>query len=495
MDRQHRPKRAQAPKPPKTNVCLRPFVWFLKLFHGKISLLGFIVGFMAFTMHIPFQTVSTSSRHFAVAFNIPPNYTGLYFTKMYSLRVLVILVASSFTYALKWFVPEDNIFLTLLFCVFMLVSRLILLIYLYVSTNLALDIYNFFVVEALSLGLFQLTFYTLTPEYVSLLSLCFKLSKITVFLIQLIMDQVIFDRPLLMIKIHFWYVLALSVVSTILWFYYSIFKVRHDVHRPTDEPYENPEPKKRKDSIKDFVKRRYSSDPDPEKLKETEPGFLRHFINCLSPFFMCLVTLTMKNILYPGILPYSLLERDDAHAVNMYRTPVALIGCILIHVLKKRNQSINRKWKWYWHLFWLLVVPPTVVFFLTFAALHGKNPTSLNIKGSKGNVLVLSTIFFLCHTIVESAGYLGVVSNVKYCGRFFEKGLKVIMTNQLSGIIISFIFYKFSVGYNVTRSVPQDHPAGDASVATKIGFWISSSLIEGFKDFVNEFGMNIKDYI
>eukprot|EP00375_Theileria_parva_P001620 XP_764293.1 hypothetical protein [Theileria parva strain Muguga] len=434
----------------------------------------FIAGFLAFAMYIPEQVVSVSSRHLAVAFNIPKETTGIYFSKLFSLRALVLLLGSLAVYIFKWFISDDNIFFTLLFYTLLIVSRVIILVLLYFCKNLALGFYNIFILESLFLGLFQLTFFTLTPEYVSLLSLCFKISKISVFLIQLSMDFTTYNSPFLMVKIHFFIIFVISFFSIFMWFFYSI-----------DNSY-----KYTVNGSKSKVIEIVSNDGN----LGPEPGFFRQLRNSISPFLMCLISIMLKNTISPGILPYALLDRDKCHKINMAIIPMGLLGAFAIHFLKVKVKSINEKWTWRWHLMWIFIIPCVVIFIITFAALHSDGALSNAIINSQKSVLWMAVFFFFCFAFVESLGYLGVVSNVKHNGKVYGNGLKVVSTNQFSGYVTGFLFYKISVGYNVTRSFATIPPEVTGSFIRFL-YWIRESLHGAFSDFIKDFQMNIKEYI
>ncbi|XP_953301.1 uncharacterized protein TA10640 [Theileria annulata] len=454
----------------------------------------FIAGFLAFTMYIPEQVASVSSRHLAVAFNIPKETTGIYFSKLFSLRALVLLLGSLAVYIFKWFISDDNIFFTLLFFTLLVISRFIILVLFYFCKNLALGFYNIFIIEALFLGLFQLTFFTLTPEYVSLLSLCFKISKISVFLIQLSMDFTSYNSPFLMVKVHFSIIFVISFFSIFMWFFYCVnyttFKRKSMQTHTNNEVIENPYKYSVNCTTKSKEIEFFTNEPDLER----EPGFFKQLRNSISPFMMCLVSIMLKNTISPGVLPYALLDRDKCHKINMAIIPMGLLGAFAVHFLKIKVKSINEKWKWQWHLTWLFIIPCVVIFIITFAALHSDGALSRAIINSQRSVLWMAVFFFFCFAFVESLGYLGVVSIVKHNGRVYGNGLKVVSTNQFVGYVTGFLFYKISVGYNVTRSFATIPPETEDSFIRFL-FWIRESINGAFRDFIKDFHMNIKEYI
>ncbi|UKK02848.2 hypothetical protein MACK_002945 [Theileria orientalis] len=474
----------------------------------------FITGFMAFTLYMFMQIASIISRHMAVALNIPPDTTGIYFTKLFGARGLVSVIASIMTYLIKLFISEDNIILTLIVSSLMLISRTVFLFFLYVEKNRALYVYNVLIMDAMCVGLFQMTFYPLTADYVSAISLCFKISRLWIFVLQLIMDLAIYDKPMLIVKIHYWLAYILSFTSTGFWFYFCISRHNRGTHK---RPKPTNVPKLTKDSeapsqntndtqcvsVSEEGINPSSKDPESleEKIRDSEPSFLTHLGNSFSPLMMCLVTLMMKNILFPGLLPYGLLERDKSHIVNMFITPVGLAGTSIVHGLKKNVASINRRWEWYWHFLWFLAIPPAIIFYKTLESLHPSSSSARSkIINNRTAVLVMALVFHFCHSLIESAGYLGVVSNVKYCNEVRERGRKMVSTNQLLGEITHFIFYKIAVGYNVTRislgyHLPKFRPNHRMSRYNLCAYILRETFVRGFDDFIRDFKMNIRDYI
>ncbi|UVC50134.1 hypothetical protein MACK_004004 [Theileria orientalis] len=447
-------------------------------------------GFVAFMILFSNHVAAISSRHMAVAFRIPESTTGIYFTKLFGFRGFLILFGSLGTYILKWFISENNIIPTLIFSTLIMVARFCAMIMIFTSKNPAFDIYNFYVVEALFVGLFQISFYALTPEFASLLSLCVRISKITVFFIQLIMDFTIYDRPMLMLRIHFCILFTLSFISTCLWYFYCISrrKFNHkeketiEIMQANTIQYFNiigPQGNERFDY----------GDENPE------PSFWAHVRNCISPILMSVATLIMNNMISPGLLPYALLERDKCHKINMSGIPMGVAGCLVVHIIKKNIDSLNTKWTWHWHAFWLCAIPPFVVFILTFVALHTSTAVAAAIYNSQNAVLGMAIMFFFFHPMVETLGFVGVVSNVRHLGKVMERGVKVITTNLFFTYIIGFTAYKVSVGYNVMRTTIELQPDASLDTVPRLFYWVMSSFRYGFRDFVNEFRLNIKEYI
>ncbi|BAM41886.1 conserved hypothetical protein [Theileria orientalis strain Shintoku] len=447
-------------------------------------------GFVAFMILFSNHVANISSRHMAVAFRIPEATTGIYFTKLFGFRGFLILFGSLGTYILKWFISEKNIVPTLIFSTLIMVARFCAMIIIFTSKNPAFHIYNFYVVEALFVGLFQISFYALTPEFASLLSLCVRISKITVFFIQLIMDFTIYHKPMLMLRIHFSVLFTLSFISMCLWYYYCFSKGRYA--NKENDSVEMVETR----SMQYFNIVNAQGNEGEEGLEEsTEPAFLTHVRNCISPILMSVATLIMNNMISPGLLPYALLERDKCHKINMAGIPMGVAGCLVIHILKKNIESMNTKWTWHWHAFWVCAIPPFVVFILTFVALHTTTAVGAAIYNSQNAVLIMAVMFFFFHPMVETLGFVGVVSNVRHLGKVLERGLKVISTNLFFTYIVGFTAYKVSVGYNVMRSSYELQPDPSLNILPRLFFWFTSSFKYGFRDFVNEFRLNIKEYI
>ncbi|UKJ89859.2 hypothetical protein MACJ_003113 [Theileria orientalis] len=474
----------------------------------------FTSGLMAFTMYMFVQIASIISRHMAVALKIPQDTTGIYFTKLFAARGLVSVISSIMTYLIKLFISEDNIILTLIFSSLLLISRSVFIFFLHLERNRTLYVYNVLIMEAMCMGLFQITFYPLAADYVSAISLCFKISRLWIFLLQLVMDLAIFDKPMLMVKIHYWLAYILSFISTGFWFYFCITRHKGGSNKrpkPTSTPKLTKDAGTPSQNTNDTqcvtASEQEMSLPtkDPEsledKIRDSEPSFFEHLGNSFSPLMMCFVTMMMKNILFPGLLPYGLLERDKSHIVNMSITPVGLTGTSIVHALKKNVDSINRRWKWYWHLLWFLAIPPAIIFYKTLESLHPRSSSARSkIINNRVAVLVMALVFHFCHSLIESSGYLGVVSNVKYCNKVRERGRKMVSTNQLLAEIIHFIFYKIAIGYNVTRislgyHLPKFRPNHRMSRHNLFVYILRETFVRGYDDFIKDFKMNIREYI
>ncbi|BAM41887.1 conserved hypothetical protein [Theileria orientalis strain Shintoku] len=346
-------------------------------------------------------------------------------------------------------------------------------------------------------------------------ALCFKISRLWIFLLQLVMDLLIYDKPLLIVKIHYWLAYLLSLISTALWFYFCISRYNREAHKKSKaksipkltEATEMVSQKTNDTECLSTSGQQANQDVEnpsestEEKIKETEPSFWTHLGNSFSPLMMSIVTMMMKNILFPGLLPYGLLERDKSHIINMVITPMGLMGTSIVHALKKNVDSINKRWEWYWHLLWLLAIPPAVIFYTTLDSMHPRSSAARSkIINNRNAVLAMAVVFHFCHSLIEAAGYLGVVSNVKHCNEVRERGKKMVSTNQLLAEIIHFIFYKISVGYNVTRiglgyHLPKFRPTHRMSREHLYTYIVRETFVKGFDDFINDFKMNIRDQL
>lgn len=461
---------------------------------------GFVFGeltaaMVAFSLYMPNQVVSVASKHIAVALDIPEKNTGIYFSKLRSAMYLVSLGCSCIMYMVKWIVSENNMFLTLGTYFFIWLSRLFLFIVMFRSENVALSLYGCMVFSSFSMGLFQMTFYSLTVDHTTAISLAFRVSKFLIWGIQLLMDVLFPSKPLLMVRIQFFLVLLAATLSFLLWVYFCIKRISN---------YLVVEDKQDKETL---VIRKWRGICLGSKYKKVslaeyqEPSIGRHIINALSPLLMCVIPQAIKCFLWPGLLPYSILKRERCHIINMLVTPVSIMGTFAIHCLKLRVSSIRQRWAWYWHLFWLFVIPEVAVFFCTLVALHFPDTQlSRSIIDSVPAASILVFALYTCYPILDSLGYLGVTANVKHNGETLNNGLKVVTTNQLLYLFVNVISYKMSVGYSITRnsffgSTPCYIPTEGMTSLSAIWFWISSTVSNGYRDFIEEFNFNIREYV
>ncbi|EAN32008.1 Tpr-like protein [Theileria parva strain Muguga] len=469
----------------------------------------FYAAFNAFSAHMFIQIASVTSKHISVAFKIPAENTGIYFAKLLSARGLISLAASILSYIINMTSKGQNVLLSTIFCVSIFLFRFIFMVFLHTSENLPLTIYLCYILEGIAVGLFQMPFYSLTAEYVSILSVSFKLSRITLFILQIFLDLANFENPLVMVKIQYWFAFVITCISTGLWFAFCFNKPDRKKKREQKTVEEFAELGDESFVLKvgedgDEETPNFRDDETPntrnEELEILEPTFFGLFLEQISPYFMCLVGIMMKTTIHPGILPYSLLDREKCHLINMVLTPMALIATTTIHILKENVKSMDRRWDWKWNLMWLNGIPPFTIVIIIFVALHSKGCISSGIINAKWSVFAIGIIFFLFNCTLESAGYVGIVSNVKQNGKITSKGRKIVSTGQISSLIAGFIFYKFSIGYSVTRKIMQsDIPlAISTEKMSRFGafcFWLGRTITEGCKDFVNDFRLNIKNYI
>ncbi|AFZ81253.1 hypothetical protein BEWA_006620 [Theileria equi strain WA] len=468
--------------------------------NGNVSREGFIFGeftaaIVALTLYMPNIVAAVISKHIAVALNIPKRNTGIYFSKLHSTMSLVSLGCSSIVYVLKWIISENNNSLALVTYFFVWLSRLMLFLIMFRSDNMGLWFYGFMVLSAFSMGLFQMTFFSLTVYHVTTVGLTFRLSRLFVWLLQVILDITIPSRPLLMVKIHLFMILFTSTVALCLWTY-SCYKGLINAENGDISSKESVVPEK-KWKCTNAVKRN-------KKLSLThlaEPSIYQHLGNALSPLLMCFVPQVIRCFLYPSILPYSLLDRDLCHFTNMLITPISVLGACLVHCLKLYVPSIGRRWTWHWNIFWVLAIPMVGILVCILSALHGTDARlSKYCMDSIPAASTLVALLFSCSQILEALGYLGVAANVKHNGKMLNNGLKVVSTNQFIFLILNVISYKLSVGYCNTRekfvgSIPCYLPTNGMSLFSAFLFWFSGTVSNGYEDFLNEFNFNIREYV
>ncbi|BAM39038.1 conserved hypothetical protein [Theileria orientalis strain Shintoku] len=512
-----------------------------------------IISFVSLSTFFLLHMVDVNSRHVAVAFDIPVHNISIYFDKVYSIRNIMILMGTLMEYGIFHAAgadlnPEDlnrgkrvRRYVNLALYFFVLASRVAIFIALFLN-NKAYHFYVLLSVEIFFLGPFDHSYLALCAQYVSIISSFFHLTRFFIFGFQFILDRIWYDNPLLMIKIMCFFCATSTVISFFL-LYYFYFHIKDDHFAPLSkaeaEKHKHPGDKRGESllgmiinaskSISEDVepeppeKQVQPEPPDeqaetelPEKQAETElpekqaesECFSKLCHDCMkrvgnddigtliSPMLMNYLICFVKDFLFPGTIPYALLERDKCHAINML-IPIFIGTGPLLYVLIDTCTDYLRCWSWYLDLVWITFIPLPIIYVYSFMAIHSQNPLALKIRNSRPRVMAMTLIMMLGYGFLDGLGFIGLGL---YAVRGNPKGYTIHGIDLILEMFFRTIITKSSVGYNVTRvslgyHLPKYRPNHRMSKSNASWYIFRETFRRAWRDAKRDIGLNIKEYL
>ncbi|UKJ90066.2 hypothetical protein MACJ_000994 [Theileria orientalis] len=400
----------------------------------------FIVAFFAFSAYLSICQIDATSAHFAVSFNIPAHNISIYFDKLYSIRCLLTGVGC-------------------------LVEYLI-----YISINSLGDprkIRIHITVESFFGGCFM-SIMSIVPEHSVVITFGSNICRVTIPLFQTILDMIWYKRPLVMIRAQGWLCVILTLAGLVLWIHYTknLDKIAHDTLTTTHS-------------------------------NAAKADFFKTFSKAFSPLMMFAIGSMFKDFLYPGTLPYAILERSKSHLINMTASAIYPIGSLTLFLLERYGHF--EEWSHKYDAFWLLSIPTLVITTLTFMAIHTRIPSVMQIRNSQSIVMIMTLSLIVYHSYMYQLSFTGVAKIVKpESGENGEDG--VITFNVIMSLIYMFLFSKLSVGYNVTRvslgyHLPKYRPNHRMCKSNTFWYIIKNMFRKAGKDTISDFKMNIRHYL
>ncbi|KAK1932746.1 hypothetical protein X943_000617 [Babesia divergens] len=510
-----------------------------------ITLFDVAVLVMACSLYMPDQTTSVASKHLTVCLDLPAENTGLYFTKLYASKTLTNFLGSTIMLIIQLSAPTYTTILSIISIVFMLIVRVLVVIAFYTS-DAAVNLYNALIMQALFQGMFQSTFYPVAAEKMSVLSLAFKLSKIVLWFVQIIMDIVIRERATWMISVHLSIMLCLSVTGSLTWVI-SCFSKISDSGKPAlasdskpgttagakdgqlcpsgnpPKPTDPQKPAKKQNDDDSWLKivcirllgnrmphikekrcEKGCCDLDEPFSKKPDLTFWDVVKRVYSPFLMCAIGWPFRTFYQPGILPYALVDRSLCHPIIITNMFFSFILTFIIHFMKQGFKSMSKPWgkaPYGWHMIWFAMVPPILCIPFIHTTLHYPESIMFRmLRNNRINTGILMLVLSTGTTLISSMGYIGVSACSKVEGQpRGPNSIRFTSLNALVAQLFASIAYRLSTGYLILRrkyvddicnAAPTDH----LSWFGKMSFWVGKTLTHAWNDFIHEFDGNVRHY-
>ncbi|XP_953297.1 uncharacterized protein TA10660 [Theileria annulata] len=453
-----------------------------------------IVGAVSFSLFMIIHLINVSSRHIAVAFQVPDYNIGIYFSKLYGIRSISVFFGSVLEYIINYYgFAERKSVSFFSFCVIFFV-RFAFLMCLYVSDQLSIHGYTILVLDAFFFGIFQMSYFSLVSKHISTAIVFLDLSSLIVTIIQALLDLTMFDEPLMMLKLHAWLSILFTLGSAGGWYYY-LFHYKCE-SKQTESCDSNDKETESPFKCLNFKKYEYRKDMYKHRGKKR---FKHHLSNVLYLFVLLIITFFFMNILYPGVLPYGLLDRDKCHLINLLIPVSLLVGSLSIYFMNEYWCVFKRHFATSVHLFLLLLVPLIFIAIYSIGALHIEEFHARSIKGSRTIVLLLTLSLLFCCNILQSLSYVGMANYVKKSGNTPES-LAVLTFHNLMANIFRYVSSKMAVGYTTCRveneyALKVFHPTYRMNPIECTCFWVGESCRRAYKDILNDFKLDIDKYV
>ncbi|UKJ87983.1 hypothetical protein MACJ_000425 [Theileria orientalis] len=486
-----------------------------------------IISFVSLSSYFLFHMLDINSRHVAVAFDIPVHNTGIYFDKLYSIKTLLVLVGSVVEYGIFQAAgadinPEDlnsgkrvRRYLNIIAYFFIFGSRVSILIALFLSKNKGYHFYVLISVETFFYSAFGQSYLALCAQYVSIVSSFFHLTRFFILGIQFILDLIWYDNPLLMIKIMFFICSLFSGVSFSL-LYYFYFHIKDDHFQPLSkeeaERHRHPGDRRGESllgmAINGSRSETEAGDSESTELPPQSECVSKLCQDCmkrignddigtlLSPMLMNYLICFVKDFLFPGTLPYALLERDKCHTINML-IPFFVGTGPMLYVLIDSFTDYLRCWSWYLDLIWITFIPLPIIYVYSFMAIHSRVPSALAIRNSRPRVMAMTLIMMFGYGFLDGIAFIGLGL---YAVRGNPKGYTIHGIDLIVEMFFRTIISKASVGYNVTRvslgyHLPRFRPNHKMSKRNTSWYIFRETFRRACRDFKHDISLNIKDYL
>ncbi|UKK01437.2 hypothetical protein MACK_002251 [Theileria orientalis] len=365
----------------------------------------------------------------------------------------------------------------------MFVTRVVFLSLTYFSSQLAYHAYIVLAVDGLLCGCVT-SITAIIPGNSVVITLGYNLCRIFVSFVQFIIDLFWHGRPMVMIRMQCWLSVFLTAVAVGSWAYYiNSYCNTPNVHQNKGDTYDKP-----------------SSLGSQSPTKDEVATFGETMGEALSPFLMFPAGSMFKDFLYPGVLPYALLQRDKCHIINKISTVLYGMGSVTLFILEKAG-AFN-KWNSFYDGFWVIIVIFTVISTYTFMAIHTRIPSATKIRNSKPIVMTMTLTLIFYYSYLYTLSYAGVpkVVHTAFEGRNKIGNKAVITCNVICTMTYRFIFSKIAVGYNHTRvalgyHLPKFRPNHRMSKSNVAWYFIRNTFSRAGHDTIEDFRMNIRDYL
>lgn len=519
--------------------------WFL-----QIKLYDVAVAAIACSLYMPDQVTSVGSKHLTVSLGIPASTTAMYFTKLYASKTMSNFVGSLFMLTIQMLIPSHIEFLSVALTAMLLAMRIIAM-GIYYSPKAAVYYYYAIVAQALFQGMFQSTFYPMAADKMSVLSLSFKVPKLLLWALQVFMDVVIPGKATIMISVHLVLMTTVSTVGCVCWILHFVFLKKdankgtegggesvvvtttpsvpattrlcttEDVNKGTETTVNSARSTGSQSRFRRIFMRLLGyrihqrtyrrrcahgcCDLDDDDEAESDFSMLKIMRLTYSPFFMCLLGWPFRTFFQPGILPYTLVERNLCHPIIISVMFFSFIVTFIVHMMKTKSRTMSKPWgppPGGWHLLWLCMIPPILCVPFIYHALH--NPQGSIYKGLKDNrvnVTIIALVMNSFTTVVDNSGYIGVSACSKNKdNKHGANAIRVISINAFAAQFAASFSYRLSSGYLILRKkyvddIANTAPTDEMSWLARFIFWIGETMRYAWNDFVYEFHGNITDFV
>ncbi|EAN32006.1 putative integral membrane protein [Theileria parva strain Muguga] len=459
--------------------------WLPELLSGLASFSSFII------IHL----LSICSRHIAVAFKVPDQNIGIYLSKLYGLRASFIFLGSALECIVNYYGFLEREWMSFFsFCLIFFV-RFAFVMCLYVSQKPALHAYYILNLEAFFFGIFQMSYFSLIPKFAPRAAVFLDFSSVFVAFMQFLFDLCMFDEPIMILKSQAWLCILFTLVSCGGWYYYLFLAENRQSYLLDCDKEE----KEEDNQFKCLNFKKYEYRKDMYKFR-CQKRFRDHLKKVRYPFVILFLIFTLRNILYPSILPYGLLNRDDCHNINLF-IPVALVlGSLTIYMTHGFWTEFKTRPGNYNLFFLLLFVPMIIITIVSISALHSETCFAKYIKGSPIRVLFLLLGLLYCSNVMQSLSYVAVANYVYYQSKCSPTKLSVLALHNLVASVCRYFTYKIGVGYACCRvenayAMTVFHPTYRMNNIEATYYWVTASCKRAYKDVFNDFNLNIQEYI
>ncbi|KAK2196484.1 hypothetical protein BdWA1_001731 [Babesia duncani] len=481
--------------PEATNKCLRPAIILLSC-----------------CLFMPDQMVAIASKHLSIALGIPGDKTRIYLTKFYSAKNLTNLLGSLIIIGMQSFIlpAQSKVIVIVALCILMTIIRFASLMVFWLSNNVAVHFYYIMVFGSCIQGMVLSSFYPLAADYMTLLSISFKVSKFILWIVQFFLDITVSNHPSRMISIQLITCFFFTLIALLYWVFYFYQTIKCQLEAATTKQEKSTEQNTNQCATVTVQTEPTTSNQTSQSTNQ-EPSFTELIQRVISPMLLCILGWSMRGFFVPGIIPYTFVERDLAHPINFIIFPFAMAATMLVYCNKKGYipcpKGISEPWNLHWHLgLWSLIGVSCITTLVVYAALHNVTGGLFALfHNNVVSVTILASQYVFFLTVAESAGYEGVSANVKYKrsneGGYIrgERGLLIIPVNTLLSQFCVTIAYRISSGYILTRSKVYNNSSVPITVHmdawSAFWYWISSTFSLGYKDFVHELKGDIADVI